>query len=105
MFKGPEPEAPPGKKVRFQKDNVLFPIYGDGINPLVYDRGFSDKQIYYDFLEEQGMKMDLPFLRRVVPWLLPKVDPNFDVKFDEAKHGAYIKRELEYQSHVSKESR
>ena len=49
--------------------------------------------------------MELPFIRKVVTELPTKVDPNFDVKFDEAKHGAYIKRELEYQSHVSKESR
>ena len=94
MFKGPEPEAPPGKKVRFQKDNVLFPIYGDGINPLVYDRGFPDKQIYYDFLEEQVMKMDLPFLWKVVPEFPTKFEPNFDEKFDEAKHGAYLKEHV-----------
>ena len=94
MFKGPKPEAPPGKKVRFQEDTVRLPIYGDGINPLIDDQGFLDKQIDYDFLYEQGMMMDLPFLRKVVPELPTKVYPNFDVKFDKAKHGAYLKEHL-----------
>ena len=57
MFKGLDPEAPAGNKVIFQEDTVWFPIYGDGITPLVDDRGFPDKQIDYDFLEEQGMKL------------------------------------------------
>ena len=90
MFKGPKPEAPPGKKVRFQEDTVRLPIYGDGINPLIDDQGFLDKQIDYDFLYEQGMMMDLPFLRKVVPELPTKFEPNFDVKFDEAKNGTYL---------------
>ena len=47
MFKGPEPEASPGNKVIFQEDTVHFTIYGDGINPLVDDRGFPDNQIDY----------------------------------------------------------
>ena len=50
MFKGPEPETPPENKVRFQEDTVQLTIYGDGINLLVDDRGFPDKQIDYDFL-------------------------------------------------------
>ena len=58
MFKGPEPEAPPGTEVIYQVDIVRLPIYGDGINPLVNDRGFPDKQIDYEFLEEQGMMME-----------------------------------------------
>ena len=38
--------------------------------------------------------MELPFIRKVVTELPTKVDPNFDVKFNEAKHGAYIKENL-----------
>ena len=53
MFKGLDPEAPPGTKVIFQEDTVGLPIYGDDINPLVDDRGFPYKQIDYEFLEEQ----------------------------------------------------
>ena len=37
------------------------------------------------------MKMELPFIRKVVPELPTEVDPNFDVKFDEAKHSVYLK--------------
>ena len=40
------------------------------------------------------MMMNLTFLRKVAPELSTKVDPKFDVNFDEAK-----------QSHVSKASR
>ena len=68
-----------------------MPIYGDSINPLVDVQGFPDKEIDYDFLEEQGMMMDLPFLCKVAPELPTKVDQNFDVNFDEFKHGAYLK--------------
>ena len=37
MFKGPYPEAPPGKKVRFQDGTIQLPIHGNGINLLVGD--------------------------------------------------------------------
>ena len=40
------------------------------------------------------MMMDLPFIRKVAPEFPTKVDPNFDVKFDEAKYGAYLKHNL-----------
>ena len=59
-----------------------------------------DKQIDYDFLEEQRMKMDLPFIRKIIPEFPTKVEPNFDVKFDEAKHGAYLKDHLK-NGHMS----
>ena len=72
MFKGPGPEAPSGTKVIFQEDTVWLPIYGDGINPLVDDQGFTDKQIDYEFLEYQLMMMELPFLRKVAPELPTK---------------------------------
>ena len=91
MFKGLDPEAPPGTKARLQDYAILLPIYGNGTNPLVDDRGFLDKQIDYDFFEEQGIMIDLPFLRKVDPELPTKVHPNFDVDFDEAKHSAYLK--------------
>ena len=94
MFKRTDLEAPPGTKVRFQEDSVRLPVYGNGINPLFDDRGFPDKQIDYEFLEEQGMILKLPFLRKVDPELPTKVDPNFDVKFDEVKHGAHLKNHL-----------
>ena len=68
-----------------------MPIYGDGTNPLVVDQGFTDKQLDYEFLEYQGMMIDLPFLRKVAPNLATKVDTKFVVKLDEAKHGVYLK--------------
>ena len=100
MFKGPDSEAPLGTKVRFEEDNVRLPIYRNGINPLVDDRVFPYKQIDYEFLDEQGMMMNLPFLRKVAQELSTKVDPKFDVIFHDAKHGVYLKKHLK-TNHVS----
>ena len=50
LYSGPEPEAPPGEKIKYSEDTMRLPIYGDGINPLVDDHGFPDRQADLDFL-------------------------------------------------------
>ena len=40
------------------------------------------------------MMMDIPFLHKVASELPTKVDPNFDVKLEEAQHGVYLKKHL-----------
>ena len=56
---------------------------------LIDNRGFPDRQVDYDHLEEHAD--DQPILRKSHGTPLPDtVDPNFDTKFNDVAHGAYL---------------
>ena len=91
MYRPPPQPDPPGLAVDFGGKAIRLPMYREGVDPLVDDRGFPDQQIDFDFLEE---KECAPLLRKVVPELPKDIDPEFNVKFNEAEHGAYLKEHL-----------
>ena len=59
---------------------------------MMDDHGFPDVQQDYDFLEDGASES--PVLRKVEPELPSAVDPAFDVKYDDAKHGDYLRSHL-----------
>ena len=71
---------------------VRLPAPGAGTEAMMDDHGFKDLQQDYDVLEEEAS--DSPVLRKVEPALPDAVDPNFDVKYDDAKHGEYLRNNL-----------
>ena len=62
------------------------------------DGNFPDLQRDCDFLEDNAK--DTPILPKVLLTFPDGVDPDFDVAFDEAKHGAYLGEHLK-TSHPS----
>jgi hypothetical protein len=62
-------------------------------NAYVDDRGHPDWQADWDWLEEPHYGQILCKRRRQHD-LRDTVDPSFDVQYDEAKHGAYLRETL-----------
>ena len=55
---------------------------------LLNDRGHPGVQVDYDWLEYD--KQAPPLLRKTMHPLSTVIDPDFNVKYDEATHGAYL---------------
>ena len=53
--------------------------------------GYPDLEEDYDWLEERPAP---PLVRKTLHKLPTDIDPEFNVKFDEAKHGDYIRQHL-----------
>ena len=88
----PPPRPPqPGIEVGFTGRAIKLPLLQGDSDPLLDDRGFPDRQIDYDFLEE---KECAPLLRKTVSDLPKDIDPAFNVQYNEAKHGAYLSEHL-----------
>ena len=92
IYEGPDDAPPVGEPVAPPLKKIRLPIQTSETNVLVDDRGFPDKQIDYDFLEDGEPRE--PVLRKVVPELPSSVDPDFDVAYSEAKHGEYLRTHL-----------
>ena len=104
IYTGPPDEAAPGDRIRlgpatedtpnvtFHPGTLCLPILPDGPDVNLDDRGFPDRQRDYDFLVEESDGVDL--IRKIGPELPTTVDPEFDVKFDEPTHGAYLQKHL-----------
>ena len=89
IFAGPTADEPPGVAVHFRDDllRILLPSIEPDV--LIDDRGFPDRQVDYDHLEEHAD--DLPILRKSHGTPLPDtVDPNVDTKFNAIAHGAHL---------------
>ena len=67
---------------------------------LLDDRGNPDISVDYDWMEEEENPPEV--LRRTLHALPTSVDPEFDVKYDETKHGPYLKKHLK-TDHLSPE--
>ena len=65
--------------------SIRLPAPGAGTKAIMNYHGFSDLQEDCDFLEDGASES--PVLRKVEPALPETVDPDFGVKYDEAKHG------------------
>ena len=91
QYKPPSRPPPPGIDVSLKGKAIRLPLIQGKDDPLIDDRGFPDRQIDYDFLEE---KECAPLLRKTVSELPKDIDPDFNVQFDEAKHGAYLREHL-----------
>ena len=59
---------------------------------LLDDRGFPDKTVNYDWLEDRPSKPRL--LRKTAHALPTAMDPNFNVQYNKAKHGKYLCKHL-----------
>ena len=70
----------PPQKVVKGKDDVMMSNWG-----------YSDAQQDYNFLEERDSHESHRSLWRTLHALPIEVDKEFDVKYDDAKHGAYLK--------------
>jgi hypothetical protein len=70
-------------------------------NAYVDDRGHLDWQSDWDWLEEPNYGQILRKRRRLHD-MRDTVDPIFDVKFDEATHGEYLRETLKLD-HLSSE--
>ena len=93
MFAGPAANEPPGVAVHFRDDTLRLPLPSMEPDILIDDRGFPDRQVDYDHLEEHAD--DQPILRKSHGTPLPDtVDPNFDTKFNDVAHGAYLTEHL-----------
>ena len=98
LYQGPQEEDPLGTAVSF-RDNTIWPhLVGDDPNVMTDDGNFPDLQRDCDFLEDNAK--DTPILPKVLLTFPDGVDPDFDVAFDEAKHGAYLGEHLK-TSHPS----
>ena len=72
---------------------IRLPSAGNSdTNVLLDDRGHPDIQQDYDWLEYD--KQAPPLLRKTMHPLPEKVDPEFNVQYDEAIHGDYLREHL-----------
>ena len=79
--------------MHFRDDTLRLPLPLGDPNVLVNDRGFPDRQIDYDHLDDHAD--DNPILRKTHGKDLPTgVDPNFNTQYNEALHGAYLNKHL-----------
>ena len=60
-------------------------------DPLLDTNGYPDLEEDYDWLEERPAP---PLVRKTLHKLPTDIDPEFNVKFDETKHGDYIRQHL-----------
>ena len=89
---------PPGKPIVPEDEDVHYlgpnksmrlPPPGASTEAMVDDHGFADLQQDYDFLEEGASES--PVLRKVMSTLPDAVNPAFDVKYSNDKHGEYLR--------------
>ena len=101
IFKGGDDSQPPGVPVIPERNafhfpgtgkSIRLPAAGAGTEAMMDDHGFADLQGDYDFLEDGASES--PVLRKVESTLPATVDPNFDVKYDDTKHGEYLRKNL-----------
>jgi hypothetical protein len=82
----PKPTLPASKPAP-----IRLPPHSTEPNVLLDDRGHPDQTSDYDWLETSQQAP--PFVRKTRP-LPDEIDPSFDVKFNEAIHGEYLRTNL-----------
>ena len=90
---GPTADKPPGLSVHFHDDTLRLRLPSTEPDVLIDNRGFPDRQVDCDHLEEHVD--DLPILHKSHGRPLPDtVNPNFDIKFNTVAHGAYLTQHI-----------
>ena len=87
----PHVEIEPGQTLR-------LPICSDETNVLYDDRGHPDAAAEEDAAIES--RLNSPLVRKTRPALPPSIDLEFNIKYNEALHGRYLREHL-HTGHLS----
>ena len=92
--KRPNAYRPAKEGIQRPEPPAKMRLPADSTEPMVLldDRGNPDISVDYNWMEEEENPPEV--LCRTLHALPTSVDPKFDVKYDETKHGPYLKKHL-----------